>query len=438
MLRQIFIIFLLFIAGTTHAALDLELTHGLRRAIPIAVAPFSGQVKANAEDNIAQIVKADLTHSGRFHVTPFSELPNDKNQFAHFESSVWRPLVVNYVVLGRVTEAQDGRYRVQFKCFDVFAQRDSAVVLDKSFIIKRTMFRRVAHRISDAIYQQLTGKTGVFSNHIAYVLVKQGRFGPQQFSLMMADADGYNPRPLLVSSMPIMSPAFSPDGQRIAYVSFEGRRASIYVQNIQTGQRARIASYPGVNGAPAWSPDGKSLALVLDKNDALKIYDLDLKTRHLTPLTFGDALDTEPSFSPSGNALLFTSNRSGGPQVYRLALKNGRPAGQPERVSFVGQYNARPSFTQDGKHIVMLHRNEEGFNIARLDVKTGEVSLLSHMGRCQSPSVAPNGDMVLYACRMNGAQGDRQILGMASIDGEVRLRLPAKAGDVRAPVWSPK
>lgn len=269
---------------------------------------------------------------------------------------------------------------------------------------------------------------------MAYVLVKYPVQGARQYSLMLADIDGYYPRPLLKSSAPIMSPAWSPDGKKIAYVSFERGRAGIYIQNIQQGKRKRVAYYPGINGAPAWSPNGRQLALVLSETGYAKIYILNLLTRTLKQVTYGESIDTEPRWSPDGKSLIFTSNRGGGPQIYQLSLNHGQTSGHPERLSYVGSYNASASFTHDGRYLVMLNKGRNGrFNIAKQDLETGQVRVLTQQRYAQSPSLAPNGDGVLYAFKDHG----RQLLGRISMDGHVSVRLPASDGQVREPAWSP-
>lgn len=392
-----------FLPTLSFGALNLELTQGLRQAIPISMAKFSGETP-----QLTQIVRKDLVRSGRFKI-----LSAKKEAL--------------FSVAGQVRMLPTDKISAQFILTDNTAMKP---LLDQTFEVKHSDIRRLAHHISDLIYQKLTGRPGIFSKHIAYVLVQDQKDGQRQFSLMRADADGENPHVLLASSMPIMSPSFSPDGRRIAYVSFEKARAGIYVQDLMTGQRQQVSSQSGINGAPAWSPDGKTLALVLSKADAPKIYLLDLVSRQAKQVTFGASIDTEPSFSPDGKHLVFTSNRSGGPQIYQLSLADK----VFKRVTFEGNYNARASYTPDGRYIILLHRDDRGFNIASLELATDQLSLLSRLGRCQSPSVAPNSDVVLYSCQV----GQKRGLVMASVDGQVRSRLPtAQVGGAQEPVWSP-
>ena len=304
------------------------------------------------------------------------------------------------------------------------------MIFNKQYRVHMRDLRQLAHHISDEIFQNLTGEREVFSTRIAYILVEnRGQQGQASYTLEVADADGQNPRILLRSSHPIMSPAWSPDGKRIAYVSFESNKSEIYIVNVATGRRELITSYEGINGAPSWSPDGKKLAVVLSKSGHPNIYIVDLATKQLERLTTTRAIDTEPHWSPDGNSIIFTSDRGRTPQIYRVTLINKKI----ERMTFEGNYNASASYAPDGKAIILLHRIGSGFNIALQDINTGHISQLTRFGNNESPSISPNGRMVLFAAK----HGCRNVLSMVSTDGRVRLTLPARTGEVQEPAWPP-
>ncbi|KTD50976.1 Tol-Pal system beta propeller repeat protein TolB [Legionella quateirensis] len=398
-------------------ALDLELTQGINSALPIAINSFGSD--AGAEE-IAHVIENDLTLSGQFKIVSGPQSANSQSSIG-----VLRQLGADSVVTGRVNRVGN-RYEVSFTLADAVANGN--ILLTKTYQIGANEIRPLAHHISDEVYQKLTGERGIFSTRIAYISVQRG--GPRnRYSLEVADADGHNPQSLLVSSEPIMSPSWSPDGKSISYVSFEKKRAQIFTVSVESGQRRLITSFPGINGAPAWSPDGRQLAVVLSKTGTPKIYNIDLSSGSMKQITFGDAIDTEPRFSPDGRSLLFTSGRGGSPQVYRLSLADG----QVSRVTFEGNYNARASYTPDMKNIVMLHRDDRNFNIGLQNASGGPIASLTFSGLDESPSVSPNSRLVLYATRIQ----DKGVLGIVSIDGRIRMKLPAREGDVQEPAWSP-
>jgi TolB protein len=407
----------LFLFANQVFSLDLELTQGINSALPIAINSFGSEP---GSQEIAQVIENDLTLSGQFKIVSGPTGVNSQSSV-----NTLRQLGADSVVTGRVTRS-GSHYDVNFTLTDAVAK--GTVLLNKSYQISSNEVRALAHHISDEVYQKLTGERGIFSTRIAYISVKRG---PQRTSssLEIADADGHNPQSLLVSSEPIMSPSWSPDGKEISYVSFEKKRAQIFTVSVETGQRRLITSFPGINGAPAWSPDGRQLAVVLSKSGTPKIYNIDIGTGTMKQLTFGNAIDTEPRFSPDGRSLLFTSGRGGSPQVYRLSLADG----QISRITFEGNYNARASYTPDMKNIVMLHRDDRQFNIGLQNASGGPVSSLTFSGLDESPSVSPNSRLVLYATRFQ----NKGVLGIVSIDGRIRLRLPARDGDVQEPAWSP-
>ncbi|WED44655.1 Tol-Pal system beta propeller repeat protein TolB [Legionella cardiaca] len=406
---------LLLLFSTTLFAVDLELTQGISSALPIGINSFGSE---SVGQQMSGIVNNDLQFSGQFKIiaAPGFETPS---------ITAWRQAGADSILSANVRRVGYNRYEVSYELVDAVAQ--GRVLLSKSYQISPNELRALAHHISDEVYQKLTGERGIFSTRIAYILVQRSGENAR-YSLEVADVDGYNPQSLLVSSEPIMSPSWSPDGSQIAYVSFEKKKAQIFTVDVATGRRRLVTDFTGINGAPAWSADGRQLAVVLSKGGSPKIYTVDLSSGSMKQLTFGDAIDTEPRYSPDGRSLLFTSGRGGAPQVYRLSLADGGIS----RMTYEGNYNARASYTPDQKHIVMLHREDKSFNIAVQD-DGGHVTQLTFAPMDESPSVAPNGRLILYATRYN----DQGVLGMVSIDGRVKIRLPAKQGDVQEPAWSP-
>ncbi len=424
-MKKLAIAFLLFFTSVvshyTYAMLNLELTRGIAGAVPIAIIPFSIQGGMPPQD-VSGIISQDLNHSGRFKVRN----PRFTNDY--------RSLGIDNVVVGEVQGVGGGRYQVRFKLLDVFKGSNTAspVLISKTWVVSSNDLRVVAHRISDLVYKQVLGVRGIFSTRLAYIVVQRSPQGkPIQYTLEVTDQDGFNPRPLLTSSDPIMSPAWSPNGKQIAYVSFEKKHAAIFIEDVATGTRRLVSEFIGINGAPAWSPDGRKLALVLSKSGAPNIYVLSLATRQLTQLTNDYYINTEPAWAPNGKSLLFTSNRGGTPQIYKMNLATRAVA----RVTYDGKYNARASYTPDGSHIVVLNQDSGLFNIGILDLDTNSFRVLTNGSRTDndSPSIAPNGSMILYGTVHKG----RSMLGMIATDGSIQLRLPGRNGEVQDPAWSP-
>ncbi|OGV27434.1 MAG: Tol-Pal system beta propeller repeat protein TolB [Legionellales bacterium RIFCSPHIGHO2_12_FULL_37_14] len=397
-------------------ALDLELTQGLHAALPVGVESFG---QSEAASSLTSIIRQDFAHSGQFKL--IQAMPDSP-------VTMWRAAGADSVLKGSLVKDSSGKYDVRINLLDTVAGGEK--VLNRQFLVSNDELRSLAHYISDLVYEKLTGEKGVFSTRIAYIWVRNFH-GSLRYSLEIADSDGSNPQSLLTSSEPIMSPSWSPDGRKIACVSFEKRRSQIFIVNVETGERQLVTSFPGINGAPAWSPDGKSLALVLSKVGNPKIYKVDLANGQMQQLTFGNSIDTEPHFSHDGKSIIFTSGRGGTPQIYRLNLNDGKIT----RLTFVGNYNARASLTPNQAELVMLHREDGHFSIAVQNIVTGEVNILSDDGNAvdESPSISPNGRMVLYATSKN----DKGMLEIASIDGRIHLRLPSKDGNVQEPSWSP-
>lgn len=411
------------------AILSMELTRGVAGAIPIAVVPFALQ-EANSSPDIAQIIANDLQNSGRFKVYSRHALSFFPSEAGDVSADYFRRLGTNNVVIGKIKALEGDRIAIRFQLLDMFHEHDKAgVVLSREYTVSTRELRNIAHHISDLVYQQITGVRGIFSTKLAYVVIQRNQV-PPRYTLEVSDQDGYNPRPLLTSPEPIMSPAWSPNGKQIAYVSFEHRRAAIYIEDVATGSRRLVSVFPGINGAPAWSPDGRQLALVLSKGGAPNIYIMDIASASLKQITKDYYINTEPAWSPDGKFLLFTSTRSGTPQIYQMQLATGRTT----RLSFDGTYNARASYTKDGQHVAMIHRVDGLYKIALLDLDTGSVRILTNSaGDSASPSIAPNGSMILYDTLTSG----RNVLGMVSADARVQVALPARDGDAQDPAWSP-
>lgn len=435
-LNAFLILIITLVLSPAYAALDLELTQGIDAALPIAIVPFANaQAKAAGNESITQIITNDLQNSGQFRVKVPGMMGERSTTVAQVDSEYWRKRGVDDVLIGQVKNLGGQRYRIAFQLVSTVNANPNAkevsktTLLNSSFDTSQSGLRQLAHHISDIIYQKLTGARGVFSTKVAYILVQRRHHQATKYTLEVADADAYDPRALLVSTQPIMSPTWTPNGREIAYVSFEGHRASIYLQNIATGQRKRVTSYSGINGAPAFSPGGDKLALVLTLTGNPKIYTYNLKTKKLARLTNGYSIDTEPAWAPDGKSILFTSNRGGNPQIYRYCFANK----QIDRVTFDGNYNARASFMPDEQSIIMMHRETGMFGIAREDLNSGQVQVLAQTGAEESPSLSPNGKMIIYATQYGG----RGVLALVSTDGRIRIRLPAREGTVREPAWSP-
>jgi TolB protein len=410
--------------GSAQARLTIEVTGGVEAAQPIAVVPFGVSEGLIPREDIAAIVAADLARSGRFRPMPTRDMLAMPSTKEEVDLRDWSLLGMNNLVIGRVEQEGSG-YRVSFTLYDVFRGQELAT---SSMSTTQNGLRITAHRIADEIYEKLTGQRGVAATRIAYVTAS-GQGDGQTVALRVSDADGYNPQTIVSSGEPLMSPAWSPDGRRLAYVSFENRRSSIYVQDLASGRRDLVASYPGINSSPAFSPDGQRLAMTLSKDGSADIYVLNLMTRELTRLTDHFGIDTEPAWSPDGRDIIFTSDRGGSPQIYRMSTAGG-PAG---RVSFEGDYNARASYAPDGNSITMVTRVNGQFRIAVQDLRRGYTRLVSSGSLDESPSFAPNGSMVIYAT----VHGGRGVLATASVDGGGNQRLSQDTGEVREPAWSP-
>ncbi|MGB4334971.1 MAG: Tol-Pal system beta propeller repeat protein TolB [Chromatiaceae bacterium] len=427
-MKRLFLLSLLLVGLASPALADLtiEIVGGQEGAQPIAVVPFGAPegVGGTMED-LAQVIAADLGRTGRFKPLPRGDMPAAPQTAEAVDLRDWRVLAMNNLVVGQINRRPDGLYQVDFALIDVYSGEQLAIM---SLPSSPAELRYTAHRIADIIYEHLTGAPGAFTSRLAYVTSEWGVDG-QRVTLRVADADGHNPQTIVSSKEPLMSPAWSPDGRRLAYVSFENRQTAVFVQELTTGRRERVASFPGINSSPAWSPDGNRLALTLSRDGNPEIYVLDLQSRSTTRLTNSPGIDTEPAWSSDGSEIYFTSGRGGDPQIYRMPATGG----EATRVTFERDYNGRASLSPDGRSLVMVTRVNGQFRIALMDLATRATRLLSRGGLDESPSFAPNGSMVIYATQSNG----RGVLAVVSTDGKVGQRLSQDASEVREPAWSP-
>ena len=413
-------ILLLAAAPLARAQLSIEITGAGAQRIPIAVAPFAGE--AALGEAISAVVRADLERSGLFRVLEVPPLAPQPTEASNVSYPEWRARLADALVLGSVSARPDGRFEVRFRLYDVVKQAPSGGI---AYTLAKEQARATAHRISDFVYEKLTGEKGVFSTRIAYV-VKRGT----RYELQIADADGAGAETALASLEPIISPVWSPDGRRLAYVSFEAKKPVVYVHSLADGKRHAVAHFRGSNSAPAWSPDGKSLAVVLSVEGGSQIYLINSDgSGPRRRLTTSSAIDTEPRFSPDGQWLFFTSDRGGSPQVYRMPAGGG----EAQRVTFEGSYNVSPRLSPDGKILAYVTRNAGRFQVALLDFANRQVQIITDSDHDESPSFAPNGRMILLATVIGG----RGVLSAVSSDGRIKQRLPFAGGDVREPAWGP-
>ncbi|NMZ70063.1 TolB protein [Pseudomonas peli] len=426
-LMRIVLFGLTLLVGTAQAADPLVISSGTDRATPIAVVPFGWQGGSVLPEDMADIIGNDLRNSGVFEPIPRQNMISLPTQAAEVIYRDWQALGAQYVLVGNIVP-NAGRLQIQFALFNVTTQQQ---VMTGSVGGGVDQLRDMAHHIADQSFEKLTGVKGAFSTRMLYVTAERFAVNNTRYTLQRSDYDGARAVTLLQSREPILSPSFAPDGRRIAYVSFEQKRPRIFVQHIDTGRREQITNFEGLNGAPAWSPDGNRLAFVLSRDGNPEIYVMDMGSRQLRRVTNQPSIDTEPFWGKDGQTLYFTSDRSGKPQIYKTNINGG----SAERVTFIGNYNANPKLSADEKTLVMIHRQDgyTVFKVAAQDLQRGNLRILSDTSLDESPTVAPNGTMVIYATRQQG----RGVLVLASTNGRVRLPLPTAQGEVREPSWSP-
>jgi TolB protein len=423
----------LLFGAVAQAQLVVDITRGQENAVPVAVVPFGWTGTDVAPFDVAQVIASDLHRSGRFEPVDLDKMVDRPTTGQEIRFDEWRSYIrTDFIVVGKLMAQGADRYAAQFELYNVLnGQRLAGTEPGRELTATAPSLRALSHRISDIIYEKLTGVRGAFSTRIAYVTA-EGTPPKQQYKLIVADYDGENAKIIRDQDEPIMSPAWSPDGAQLAYVSFEGKMSAIYVQTLRTAERTRVSARAGINGAPSWSPDGSTLALTLSRKDGdVDIYTLKLQSQELKRMTFDPGIDTEPTWSADGRKLYFNSDRAGSPQIYEIDVASPERA---TRITFDGPYNARPRLSPDGKQLAVVLQDNGNFRIGAVDLKSRSVRVLSDGRQDESPSFAPNGAMVIYATQVRG----RGRLATAGVDTQFQQTLKAQGdADQREPVWSP-